>query len=239
MTENREERTGTMTRIQNYERTAALTVALAPVVLLVAFLAHPFLVALPDAEVVGEAVAAGPTRWGIVHLLTNVASALLALAFLGIRRYLHAAGEDRFSTWGLPLVVFGSVLYGFLPGIELAPMAAAETGGDVAAVQATLEPWFLSMFAAGVLSFGAGILAFARGIARSRILSRRAAGTVVAALVVMAVARAVPLGVIQFHVQGVAGVVALWPLAHVMWRRPGARNGEPAVSASHRRPAAV
>ncbi len=45
----------------------------------------------------------------------------------------------------------------------------------------------------------------------------------VAALVVMAAARFVPLGLVQFHVGGAAGIVALWPLAWHMWRRPAAR----------------
>lgn len=200
--------------------TAPTIVALAPVVLLVAFLVHPFLAVLPDAEAVAASVEANTTRWAVAHLLTNVGSALLALAFLAVRARLHAAGEDRFSRVGLPFVVFGSVLYGFLPGLEFAPLAAVETGADVVATQGALEQWFVPMFVTGVVTFAIGIFAFARGIAASRILGARTTQTVVVALAVMAVARAVPLGVAQFHLQALAGLVALLPLAAAVRDRP-------------------
>jgi hypothetical protein len=47
--------------------------------------------------------------------------------------------------------------------------------------------------------------------------------------VVMAVARLVPVGAVQFYVQGAAGVVALWPLAYEMWKHPEAARaaGQP------------
>jgi hypothetical protein len=70
---------------------------------------------------------------------------------------------------------------------------------------------------------------FAKGIADSRILSRRLSRLVVGALVVMAVARLVPVGAVQFYVQGAAGIVALWPLAYEMWKHPAAARpaGQP------------
>lgn len=207
-----------MTRTETQTQAAVVTVALAPVVLLVAFVAHPYLAVLPDADGVATAVMSNTTLWGVAHLLTNLASALLALAFLAIRAHLREAGDDRFSRWGLPFVVFGSVLYGFLPGLEFAPLAAAETGGDVTAVQASLEPWFVSMFVTGTLTFAAGIFAFCRGITATRVLGARTTRVVVTALAVMAVARAVPLGAVQFYVQGLAGLVALWPMAVAMGR---------------------
>jgi hypothetical protein len=45
----------------------------------------------------------------------------------------------------------------------------------------------------------------------------------------MAVARLVPVGAVQFYVQGAAGIVALWPLAYEMWKRPEAARpaGQP------------
>lgn len=205
-----------MARARTHSWTAPTIVALAPVVLLIAFLAHPFLATLPDADGVARAVEGNPTRWAVAHLLTNVASALIALAFLAVRAHLQAAGEDRFSRVGLPFVVFGSVLYGFLPGLEFAPLAAARTGGDVVATLGAFEAWFAPVFVTSVVSFAIGVLAFARGIAVSRILGTRTTQTVVAALAVMAVARAVPLGVVQFHVQALAALVALLPLAAAM-----------------------
>lgn len=210
-----------MTRPRTHSWTAPTIVALAPLVLLVAFLAHPFLATLPNAEAVAASVEANTTRWAVAHLLTNVGSGLLALAFLAVRARLQAAGEDRFSRVGLPFVVFGSVLYGFLPGLEFAPLAAVETGGDVVATQGTLEPWFVPVFVTGAVTFAIGVFAFARGIASSGILGARTTQVVVVALAVLAVARAVPLGVVQFHLQALAGLVALLPLAVEMRdRRP-------------------
>jgi hypothetical protein len=62
------------------------------------------------------------------------------------------------------------------------------------------------------VSVALGALALALAIARSGILSTRLTRLVTAALVVMALARFVPLGVAQIVI-GTAAVVALWPLA--------------------------
>jgi hypothetical protein len=43
---------------------------------------------------------------------------------------------------------------------------------------------------------------------------------VVAALIVMAVTRLGPLFIVQFYLQSIAALVALWPLAYVMWLHP-------------------
>ncbi|WP_051399712.1 hypothetical protein [Haloechinothrix halophila] len=199
-------------------RYGAAIVALAPVVMLIAFVGHPFIAVLPDAAAIGEAVEANTTLWGAVHLLTAVGIALTALAFLAIRAYLRDTGEDRSSAWALPWVVLGSALYGFLPGLEFAPLAAARTGGDVVAVQETLASWFIPMLAASAITFAIGVVGFAKGIAVSRILSPALTRVVVTALVVLAVSRFVPLAVVQFYLQAAAGIVALWPVAYQMWR---------------------
>src|SRR5919205_488194 len=85
-----------------------------------------------------------------------------------------------------------------------APLAAAEAGSDVEAVQAALASWFLPVLVTGAVTFAFGVFVFAKGIADSRILSRRLSRLVVGALVVMAVARLVSVGAVQFYVQGVA-----------------------------------
>ena len=209
-------------------RFRAFGVALAPAVLCAALVAHPYLVRLPDPAAVADAVEQSTTRWGIVHAFTTVGSLLIALAFLAIRADLRDAGEDRFSTWALPFVISGSALYALLPVLELAPMAAVRTGGDAAVIQDALEPWFIAILASSVLLFAIGILGFARAIAAGHVLSRPLTRLVVAALVTLAVSRFVPLGVVQFYVQPVAALVALWPLAHQMWRAPSAaRTGTP------------
>lgn len=207
---------------------AAAVVALAPIVMLIAFLAHPFIAILPDAEGVGAAVEGGTSRWAVAHLLSNIGAALVAVAFVAVAAHLRAAGEHRYSRVGLPFVVFGSVLYGFLPGLEFAPLAAVETGGDVVATMAALQPWFVPMFVTSVATFAVGVFAFVRSIRTAAILGAGTTRVVVGALVLLAVSRAVPVGVVQFHLQAVVGVVALWPLAAAMWRPA------PATSRAHR-----
>lgn len=114
----------------------------------------------------------------------------------------------------------GSTLYAVLPAMEMAPLMAAKTGGNVQAAQTELIPWFLPVLIIGAISFAIGIVGFAKGIAASGVLSRNLTRLVIAALIVMAAARFVPLSAVQFYVQGIAGVVALWPLAYQMWKRP-------------------
>ncbi|MDP8932195.1 MAG: hypothetical protein M3O70_27420, partial [Actinomycetota bacterium] len=120
----------------------------------------------------------------------------------------------------LPFIVIASTLYAVLPGLEFAPLAAAKTGGDVRAVQAALDPWFIPILATAVLLFAVGIYGFARGIADSHVLGQGLTGLVVAGLAVLAVARFVPVGAVQFYVQGGAGLVALWPVAYKMLQHP-------------------
>jgi hypothetical protein len=202
----------------------AIAVVVAPVVLLAAFVTHPYLSGrLPNDAEVAAAVAAGPTRWGAVHLATAVASGLLILAFLALRSYLREAGEDRFSALGVPFVVIGSTLFAVLPGMEFAPLAAAETGAtttEIEVAQEALASWFLPVLLTGALTFAIGVFAFARAISIVTVGSRARSRVVVAALLVMAVSRFVPLAAVQFYVQGVAVIVALWPLAFAM-RTPG------------------
>jgi hypothetical protein len=208
---------------RNQWRVTVMVVA--PVVLLVAFVTHPYLSGrLPNDAEVAAAVAAGPTRWGAVHLATAVASGLIILAFLAVRSYLREAGEDRFSALGVPFVVIGSTLFAVLPGMEFAPLAAAETGAtttEIEAAQEALASWFLPVLVTGALAFAIGVFAFARAISIATVGSRGLTRIVVAALIVMAVSRFVPLAAVQFYVQGVAVIVAFWPLAYAM-RTPAA-----------------
>ncbi|MGH3863623.1 hypothetical protein [Actinokineospora sp.] len=196
-------------------------VAIAPALLLAALSYHPYLPGRqPNIEALAAAVAAGPTRWGVAHLATGLASGVLALAFLAIRSHLRAAGENRWSAPALPLVVIGSTLYAMLPAMEFAPLAANEAGGDIAAAQIAILPWFIPILVAGGITFAASMFGFAVGVSRSGVLSPWPARLVAAALVVMALSRVVPLSTIQFHLQGVAGFVALLPLAYSMRNYP-------------------
>lgn len=202
-------------------RYRAGVVAVTPVLLLVAAAWHPYIPGrLPNDTAVAEAVLPDPTRWGLAHLAAGVAFGFAVLAFVAIRNQLREAGEQRWSGAGLPLVVLGSAVYTMLPGMELAPLAAAESGADVAAVQAALEPWFVPVLIAGAGLFVLGTVGFAAGIIRSGLLGPGTAGLVITALVVMAVSRLVPLVAFQLYVQGLAALVALWPLAYRIWRPP-------------------
>lgn len=207
--------------------------AVAPVALLVALATHPFIEGrLPNKTAIAEEVVAGTTRWGLVHLAASVASALIAVAFLAVRQYLHEAGEDRLSGLGMPLVIVGSTLYAVMPGMEFAALAAAENGATtagVAEVQDAIGPWFMSVLLASSLTFGIGAISFAGAIRASKIADARITQVVSAALVVMALSRIVPLSVTQFYIQGLAAVVALWPLAYVM-RSRRVPLGDPSVA---------
>ena len=206
----------------------AISVAVAPVGLLAAAVWHPHIPGrLPNDAAIAAAVTADPTGWGLSHLAAAVASALVLIAFVAIRDHLRARGEEPWSALALPFVVIGSTLYAVLPGMEFAPLAAAEAGGDVEAAQAALAPWFLPVLLAGAVSFAIGVLAFARGVTRSRVLSRRLTALVVGALVVMAAARFVPLAAVQFYVHSAAAFLGLWPLAHAMWRQTRQQAGRP------------
>lgn len=200
-------------------RTAAILVAIAPAALLAAVLIHPFL-AVPGPEVVGALVPEGTTRWAVAHLTTAAASGFVAVAFAAVHTRLLTTGQRTASAWGLPFVIFGSVLYGFLPGLEFAPWAAFQTGGDPAVVFSALQPWFVVPFVTSGVTFAIGVAGFVLAFRASDVLSSGTTNVVVAGLVVMAIARAAPLGILQFHVQGVAAVVALWPLALEIWRQP-------------------
>ena len=210
-------------------RFGAAIVALAPAVMLAGLFAHPYIATLPDEAAVAEAVAADTTYWGLVHLTAAVASGLLVLAFLAIRSYLREAGEERWSILALPFIVMGSTLFAVLPGMEFAPLAAAKAGADAEAAQAALVSWFIPIMVTGAITFAVGVVTFAKGIANSRVLSRRLTWVVVGALVVLAISRLVLVGAVQFYVQGAAGIVALWPLAYEMWKRPEAARpaGQP------------
>lgn len=206
-------------------RFRAAIVAVAPTVLLLGFVYHPYVANATDEAALAEAAASDTTRWGVAHLAIGVGYALMALAFIALRSYLREAGEERYSVWALPFAVLGSALFPILTGMEFALLAAAKTGGDVEAAQTELFPWFIPIVATGAICFTVGAIGFAMGIVRSAVLSRRLTRLVAGALVVMAAARFVPLGAGQIVI-GVAGIAALWPLAFEMWKHLDAQPAE-------------
>jgi hypothetical protein len=203
-----------------YSRAAILIIA--PVVMLVGFLYHPHIgnpMAAEFLPLLAAAVVASPARWAVAHLLVAVGSGLMVLAFLAVRGRLREEGEDRWSRPALPFVVMGSVLYGLLPAMEFAPLAVARTGASletIAATQGALLTWFVPVLLTSAVLFLVGAVGFAIGLVRSAVLGTPLARLVAVALVAMAVTRFIPLSAVQFHAQGLIGLVALWPLAYAM-----------------------
>jgi len=206
-------------------RWQAVAVAIAPAVMLAGFAYHPHIGDPLDTDFLarlGAAVAADPTRWAVAHYLVAVGGGLMMLALLAVRSYLREAGEDRHSAPAVPFLIMGSTLYALLPAMEFAPLAAMKSGADAAAAQGALLRWFAPTLLTSAVVFGVGAVLLSLGIAKTRLPSPAVTRLVAGALVVMAAARFVPLSVVQFYVQGVAGVVALWPLAYAMWTQPEA-----------------
>jgi hypothetical protein len=206
----------------------ASIVALAPAVLLFAFVYHPYIANLTDKAAVAAALASDTTRWGFSHLAVGLGSGLVVLAFLAIRSYLREAGEERWSILALPFIVIGSTLFTFLPAMEIAMLAAAEEDADVQAVLTAMDSWFFPILLTGAITFALGVHGFAMGIVGSGVLGPRLTWLVAGALVVVAAARFVPLGA-ALYVGGAAAIVALWPLAYEMWKHPEAARpaGQP------------
>ncbi|MGH3474077.1 MAG: hypothetical protein ACRDOT_04105 [Aeromicrobium sp.] len=201
----------------NADQARAVVVAIAPIALLVAMLSHPYLPGrLPDHAAVAEAVADGTTRWALTHLAAAVASGALVLAFIAIRGYLRERGDPALSAVGLGFVVMGSLSYAVLPGMEFAPLAAVETGADAAAAQAALDDWFVPVLFIGAVLYAVGVGCVAAAIRRHGGLGSTLTPVVVVALIVMVASRFAPFSIVQFYVQGVATLIALWPLAWVI-----------------------
>lgn len=218
--------------MENFDRTRSVTratvVAIAPALLCAALIWHPYLPGrLPDHAGVAEAVADDTTRWGLAHLAAALASAALILAFIAIRGFLREAGDKAWSAIGLGLIVIGSVSNAVLPGMEFAPLAAVESGADPEAAQVALDQWFVPVLFIGALAFAAGVVCVGVALLRHGALNPMLSWIVVGALIVMAASRLVPFAAVQFYVQSAAALIALWPLAWVVWTRGG---GQAALS---------
>jgi hypothetical protein len=207
--------------METFGRTRSITratiVAIAPALLLIANIWHPYIAGrLPNEAAIAEAVTDDPTRWGFAHLAHAAASAALILAFIAIRGFLRENGDQAWSAVGLGFIVIGSVAYAVLPGMEFAALAAAETDADPQAAQAAVNEWFVPVLQIGGLTFAVGAACVAVALLRHGGLSPTVRWVVVGALLVMAATRLVPLAVAQFYVQSAAALIALWPLAWVI-----------------------
>lgn len=126
----------------------------------------------------------------------------------------------------------GCTLYAMLPAMELAPLAAVESGADPGAAQEALHSWFLPVLLASAVTFGAGAVCFALSVARSGVLAPALSKLVAASLVVMAFSRFVPLSSVQFYLQSLACYAAFLPLAYSIWKPATAAHVTSLVSTS-------
>jgi hypothetical protein len=203
----------------------AAVIGIAPLVLLAAFAYHPHIMFLPSAEAVAHAVQADTVRWGIAHLGVGVGAALMAAAFVAVGGYLGDADNRRLGVViGVPLAVLGAGVYAILPGMEFTVLAAVKTGADVVAAQKAIDSWFVPTMMSSAIVNAAGLILLARAVNGSEVLSRGTRSVVVAAFLVMAVSRFVPIGPVQFYVQGVAGIIALWPISYHIWKLASTRD---------------
>jgi len=199
-------------------------IIIAPAVMLFSFVYHPHIGSPLDADFFvrfASAVMADPFRWGVVHYITGVGCGLMILAFLAIRNHFTEI-TGKTEPWfgiGLYFIIMGNLLYAFLPSMEMGAMAAAEIEADVAAFQAALMPWFVPTLLASATLFSIGTACFATGIIRAKLWSRDMSWFLAATLVVMGISRFAPLNVIQFYIQGMAGILALWPIAWIVLKQ--------------------
>lgn len=208
-------------------------IIIAPAVMLFSFVYHPHIGSPLHADFLDKfasAVIADPFRWGVVHYITGIGCGLMILAFLAIRNHfseITGKTEPWFGT-GLHFIIMGNLFYAFLPSMEMGAMVAAEIEADVAAFQGALMPWFAPTLLTSALLFSIGAVCFATGILRAKLWSRNLSWFMAAALVVTGFSRFAPLNVIQFYVQGIAGILALWPIAWIVLKQHSAEK----VSAS-------
>ncbi|MFV2196803.1 hypothetical protein [Nocardiopsis sp. LOL_012] len=208
----------------------AATMFTAPVALFAMILYHPFLAyTTVTVEGLAEVIETDPTRWSLTHMLAVGALALLVLAFQGLHDMLREAGEERWSSFGLPLVTVALVFLAALAGKEPTVAAVSQTGTDVLALVQATSPSTVVLFVASAVTFLFGALAFAMGAMRAVIMGRTMTALVVVALVVLGVAMLTPLFTIGYVI-GAAAIVAFWPPA---WA--AARGGPVAESGSGER----
>lgn len=201
------------------DRFRAIVTGLSPILLLIGIVYHPYLEDLRDKGTVADALTADTARWGIAHLMVGLATALVLLAFLSVHTFLRERGQPGMSAVGVPFIVVGSVLFAFLPAMEIAMLGADGAGSDVEEVLLEMNTWFQPILLASAAVFAVGVAFFASAIARSRVLPKRLTRLVVVALGVAAITRFIPLGA-ALYLGGAALVVALLPIAVVMATQP-------------------
>lgn len=197
-------------------RPQAAIVAIAPLFLLGALAYHPFIANLTDKASVAATATADTNRWALAHIAVGLGAGLLLAALLIMCSFLRDARELRRSSAAIPFLAVGTTLFAFLPAMETAMVAASLAGADALAVQSEIDVWFVPILIGSSLAFAVGLMYLAVGVVESRVFDRKLTALVAGALVVGAAARFVPMGA-ALYLAGVAGVVALLPVAARIW----------------------
>lgn len=197
-------------------RLRALVLALAPLVLLVGFIYHPYVGNVIDSELIATTVGDDPERWAWAHLLLAAGMGLLIIALVCVRHELRVHGDERWSFVATALVVLGGALFATGLGMDVALAAVANAGGDVTATLDAAEPWANGIYGVGALALSLGLIGLAIATFRARALGGQLDQLAAAAFVVVAIANFVPHSIAEYVI-GVASVAALWPFAYGMW----------------------
>ncbi len=204
----------------------AVTVAAGPLLLLAGLVWHPFIPDLTDSADVARHLEEDTTTWLGAHYLVAVGAAVLLLGFLAVRTFIRTTrGPEPLTARALAPLVIGSCLFVMLPAMEIAMLAVAEAGGDVAETQEALGTWFLPTLVAGAIFYGVGAVLFGVGVLRAQVLPRGVSWVVLVAFAVSALGRLVPMTLVLM-ISIVALNVAMLPLAAAMWRPATGPEGE-------------
>ncbi len=211
---------------ETQNRARALVLFVAPVVLLIGFLVHPYVSDESDTGKIAEELAGDPERWAWGHLILLIGMALTLLAVFSIRQLLRAAGEERWSFGAVPLLVVGATMIAGLVGAEvaLAGVANASAVSDLEAVLDDVDPWLTPMFLIGAVIFSLGWLAFAVALYQTQILGRQQTWVAIAAIVVLVVGMFIP-ATGGGYVVAVGAGVASWLIAYHIWSEQPVQAG--------------
>ena len=201
-------------------RLRALVLFVAPVVLLVGFIYHPYVDNETDTAMVAEEVVADPERWAWAHLIVLLGLGLTLLAVFSVRQMLRAIGEKRWSFIAVPLLVVGGTLNSAPVGAEITLAGVANAGADVEAVAEDADPWITPVFFVGAVLFALGWLSFAGALYQSQLLERRQTWIAIAALVVLVIGMFI-LATGGAYLVGVAALVVSWLIGYRAWTTAG------------------
>ncbi len=158
-------------------RLRATAVFAAPLVVFLGFVTLPY-VTDSTPEGFASAALAEPLRWGWGNLIVTVGLLLLTLAAFSIRTYLRDAGEDRWSPFAIPMILFGHGLIAFVLGADMLARIGLADGGLALETALADTAWLAAIETVGGLLMPLGWLALAIGVATAKVMTRAEVGVV-------------------------------------------------------------